>query len=96
MTRLSAATLAALIAGAFVSQLGYAIAQPLLPFLLGRAGEDVNEHTGLLTATYAGALVIFCPLWGRLSDSWPKRRIFFIGMGGLVIALFSLSFCHAN
>lgn len=92
MSRLSRATLATLIAGAFVSQLGYAIAQPLLPFLLGRAGEGVNENTGLLTATYAGALVIFAPLWGRLSDHWPRRLVFIVGLGGLSVALLTTSF----
>ena len=85
-------TLVALVAGAFVSQLGYAIAQPLLPFLLGRTGAGVNENTGLLTATYAGALVIFAPFWGRLSDRWPRRLVFLIGLGGLMVALLVLSF----
>lgn len=92
MSRLAAPALAALVAGAFVSQLGYAIAQPLLPFLLGRAGEGVNENTGLLTATYAGALVIFSPIWGRLSDLGSRRLILLIGLGGLAIALSILSF----
>lgn len=91
MSRLPAAALAALFAGAFVSQLGYAIAQPLLPFLLARAGESVNANTGLLTAAYAGGLVIFSPLWGRLSDIRPRRLVFAIGIGGLVVALASLS-----
>lgn len=92
MSRLSRVTLATLIAGAFVSQLGYAIAQPLLPFLLGRAGEGVNENTGLLTATYAAAIVIFAPLWGRASDHWPRRLVFIAGLGGLSVALLTTSF----
>lgn len=92
MSRLASPALATLVAAAFVSQLGYAIAQPLLPFLLGRAGEGVNENTGLLTATYAGALVIFAPIWGRLSDLWSRRLILLIGVGGLAIAMSVLSF----
>ena len=92
MSRLGAAALSTLVVGAFVSQLGYAIVQPLLPFLLGRAGEGVNENTGLITATYAGALVIFAPLWGRLADRWPRRFVLLIGLGGLAVALFILSF----
>ena len=92
MSRLGAAALSTLVVGAFVSQLGYAIVQPLLPFLLGRAGEDVNQNTGLITATYAGALVIFAPLWGRLADHWSRRLVLLIGLGGLAVALFILSF----
>ena len=92
MSRLPATALATLVAGSFVGQLGYAIAQPLLPFLLGRAGEGVNGNTGLLTATYAGALVVFSPLWGRLSDSRPRRLILVAGIGGLAAALVVLSF----
>lgn len=92
MSRLAAPALVTLVAAAFVSQLGYAIAQPLLPFLLGRAGEGVNENTGLLTATYAGALVIFAPIWGRLSDLWSRRLTLLIGVGGLAIAMSILSY----
>lgn len=92
MSRLPRIALATLVAGAFVSQLGYAIAQPLLPYLLERGDQGVSENTGLLTATYAGAIVIFAPLWGRLSDHWPRRSIYLAGIGGLFVALLILSF----
>ena len=84
--------LAALLFGAFVSQLGYAVAQPLLPMLLDRIGASVSLHTGLLTGTYAAALFLFAPLWGAASDRWPRRTVFLAGLGGFALAALVLSF----
>ena len=89
---LSRSALAALLFGAFVSQLGYAVAQPLLPFLLGRVGAGVTLHTGLLTGTYALALFLFAPMWGLAADRWPRRIIFLAGLGGFAFAALILSF----
>jgi len=92
LSRPSAGALVALLCGSFVSQLPYAVSQPLLPLLLGRTGADVDTNTGLLTAAYAGALFLFAPLWGSLSDRWPRRTVFLAGLSGLTVALLALSF----
>lgn len=86
---------AALLLASFVSQLPYAVAQPLLPFLLARTGASVGSNTGLLTAAYAGALFLFAPLWGSLSDRWPRRTVMLAAIGGLTDSLLALSFTES-
>lgn len=89
---LSRRAFAALLFSAFISQLPYAIAQPLVPFLLGRIGAGITLHTGLLTGTYASALFLFAPIWGAAADRWPRRAVFLAGLGGLALAALILSF----
>lgn len=82
----------ALMSAMFVVAVGYGIVLPVLPFLverLARMGEPetLSWHTGLLTGTYALALFLFAPLWGRVSDRYSRPRILLLGLGGFASAL---------
>jgi len=92
---LSVKALAALFVAAFTVSLAYGIALPVLPYLLERRlgpGADVAWHTGLLTGTYTLALFLFAPLWGRISDHWPRRTVILIGMSGFTVSLLLFAF----
>ena len=83
-------TMIALMLAVFTVSVGYGVVLPLLPGLVERfvgaalTSSQVPRHTGLLTATYALALFLGAPLWGRLSDSYGRRNL-------LLAALFGFS-----
>jgi len=82
----------ALMSAMFVVAVGYGIVLPVLPFLVERLAqtgepETLSWHTGLLTGTYALALFLFAPLWGRVSDRYSRPRILLLGLGGFASAL---------
>jgi predicted MFS family arabinose efflux permease len=82
--------LIALLLAAFVVALAYGIALPLLPLLIIRAfgaDADVGLHTGLITGSYAFALFLFAPFWGRWSDRGGRRRVLAVGLGGFALAM---------
>lgn len=86
---------AALLIAAFAVSLAYGIALPVLPFLLEQRlgpGAEVSWHTGLLTGAYTLALLLFAPLWGRISDRRKRRTIILIGMGGFTVSLMMFAF----
>ena len=81
----------------FAVAVSYGIVLPILPFLIERLAQtseskSLSWHTGLLTGTYAVALFLFAPLWGRISDHYSRSRILLFGLGGfaLTLALFAL------
>lgn len=87
----------ALMLAMFAVAVGYGIVLPILPFLIERLtqtseSESLSWHTGLLTGTYAAALFLFAPLWGRMSDHYSRSRILLFGLGGFAftLALFAL------
>lgn len=87
---LSSRGLIVLLLAAFVVALAYGIALPLLPLLIERAygpGADIGLHTGLITGSYAFALFLFAPIWGRWSDRVGRRRILFLGLSGFAFAM---------
>lgn len=87
---LGARGLVALLLSVFVVSLAYGIALPLLPSAIERAlgnGGDVGLQTGAITGSYAFALFLFAPLWGRWSDNGRRRAVLLIGLCGFVLAL---------
>lgn len=50
-------------------------------------GSNVGLHTGLITGTYAVALFLFAPLWGRWSDKGDRRRVLISGLIGFAVAM---------
>ena len=89
---------AALMTAMFTITVGYGVVLPILPFSLERlaANSDpaaVSRDTGLLSATYVIALLVFAPLWGRLSDRLGRRPLILLGLVGfaLTLALFGLA-----
>ena len=82
--------LIALLLSVFVVSLAYGMALPLLPSAIERAvgaGEDVGLQTGVLAGSYALALALFAPLWGRWSDNGRRRAVLLVGLCGFVLAL---------
>jgi MFS family permease len=89
-TGLGARGLIALLLPVFIVALAYGMALPLLPPAVERSlggGGDVGVHTGVLAGTYAFALFLFAPLWGRWSDDGRRRAVLLIGLCGFVLAL---------
>ena len=89
-----------LLACVFVVMIGLGITMPVLPFYVerlalaeGATRQSVVMHIGLLTGVYALGLLIFAPVWGRLSDRIGRRPLILIGIAGYVVAqvLFGLS-----
>jgi MFS family permease len=79
-----------LLLAAFMVALAYGIALPLIPLLVVRAfgaGADVGLHTGLITGSYAFALFLFAPMWGRWSDRIGRRRVLGLGLAGFALAM---------
>ena len=80
--------------------IGLGITMPVLPFYVerlalaeGATRQSVVMHVGMLTGVYAVGLLIFAPVWGRLSDRIGRRPLILIGIAGYVVAqvLFGLS-----
>lgn len=87
---LGARGLIVLLSAVFMVALAYGIALPLLPVWVERAfaaGADVGLHTGLVTGSYALALFLFGPVWGRWSDRIGRRRILLAGLCGFALSM---------
>lgn len=84
----------------FVVMIGLGITMPVLPFYVerlalaeGATRQSVVMHVGMLTGAYAVGLLIFAPVWGRLSDRIGRKPLILIGIVGYIVAqvLFGLS-----
>lgn len=87
---LGARGLVALLLAVFAVALAYGISLPLLPLLVVRAmgaGSDVGLHTGLITGSYAFAIFLFAPMWGRWSDKVDRCRVLIAGLCGFALAM---------
>ena len=87
---LGARGLIVLLSAVFMVALAYGIALPLLPVWIERAfpaGTDIGLHTGLVTGSYALALFLFAPMWGRCSDRIGRRRILLAGLCGFAFSM---------
>jgi MFS family permease len=77
------------IVGLFSETFLYGIVIPVLPFILqdrmGIAQDELQSHSSMLLAAYAGSSVIFCPITGALGDKLASRKLLFIA--GLVILI---------
>src|SRR6266545_4185135 len=91
-------TMTTLMLAVFAVSVGYGVVLPLLPFLVQRlvgpalTSSQVPRHTGLLTATYALALFLGAPSWGRLSDAYGRRNLLLIALFGFSAATVVFSF----
>lgn len=72
-----------LLLAAFCAALGFGALIPVLPVYLAAAGASLPWHTGALPFVFLLVASVSAPLWGRLSDRIPRRRVL---LGGLVIA----------
>lgn len=82
----------------FTISLGFGILLPQLPALIERFLGDastpvrVSRATGLLTALYMAALVVFAPFWGQLSDRRGRRQVLLIGLAGFGATMIAFAF----
>lgn len=90
----------AVLVGMFAIAIGYGIVLPILPFLVDRLASTadpaaLSRHTGLLSGTYAIALFLFAPLWGRISDQYGRRPVILVGLIGFAGLLGLLAMVHS-
>lgn len=79
-----------------VDMIGFGIIIPFLTYMvdsLAPSGEPIGRWVAGLMAAYAGAMFIFSPFWGSLSDRIGRRPVLMIGLVGNSVAfvLFGLS-----
>ncbi|MFO1151039.1 MAG: MFS transporter [Alsobacter sp.] len=78
----------------FCVALGYGVLLLLLPDLV-KASLGSNDpaatarHLGMMTAIYAGAPVVFGPIWGKLCDRFGPKPILTAGLIGFAISTLS-------
>lgn len=80
-------SLVALLLAMFAIAVGYGFLLPILPSTIARmVGTSdpaiLARHTGALTGTYTLALLLFAPLWGRLSDRYGRWVAIVAGLVG--------------
>ncbi|MFX1456338.1 MAG: MFS transporter [Promethearchaeota archaeon] len=75
----------------FVDSFGYVMVMPLLPQIFyGLGATDLT--IGLSISSNAVALLIFGPVWGKLSDKYGRKRILMISQIGTGFAFLLLVF----
>lgn len=89
---MSRRAMVALLVAVFTASVGYGVVLPILPHLVenlspAASSSDVGWHTGLSTAIYTAAQLLFAPVWGRMSDHQGRRPILLISLAGFAITL---------
>ena len=75
----------------FVDSLGYVMVMPLLPGIVKGLGAPDFVY-GLLLSSNAVMILIFGPLWGKLSDKYGRKPILIISQIGTGFAFLTLVF----
>ncbi|MBX4893248.1 MFS transporter [Rhizobium bangladeshense] len=84
---LSRGTTAVLLFAVFTAAVGYGVVLPVLPHVVeglspSASASSIGWHTGFLAAVYAGAPLLFAPVWGWLSDRYGRRPVLLAGLVG--------------
>lgn len=74
----------------FLVMIGFGIIIPVLPFYAEELGATATE-LGWLMAVYSIMQLIFAPLWGTVSDKIGRKPVMLIGIVGLSLSFFLLS-----
>lgn len=94
MTRKS--SMAILFLVVLVDMIGFGIIIPFLTYMvagLSEPGQPIGRWVAALMAAYAGAMFLFSPFWGALSDRIGRRPVLMVGLVGNSFAflIFGLS-----
>ena len=94
MTRKS--SMAILFLVVLVDMIGFGIIIPFITYMvagLAEPGQPIGRWVAALMAAYAGAMFLFSPFWGALSDRIGRRSVLMIGLVGNSFAflIFGLS-----
>ncbi len=83
-----------LILSILVDVFGFTMVMPLLPSLVKSLGASDFLY-GLIISSNAIALLIFGPLWGKLSDKYGRKPILMISQAGTGVAFLILAFSNS-
>ncbi|MFW9881182.1 MAG: MFS transporter [Candidatus Thorarchaeota archaeon] len=78
----------------FVDSLGYVMVMPLLPGIVKGLGASDFLY-GLLISSNAVMILIFGPIWGKLSDKYGRKRILVISQIGTGFAFLTLAISNS-
>ncbi|MHC4818652.1 MAG: MFS transporter, partial [Planctomycetota bacterium] len=80
----------------FIDLLGFGIVIPLLP-RYARRFDASGVEIGLVLASFSAMQFLFAPFWGRLSDTYGRRRLILLGLFGSVLSylLFAIADTYA-
>ncbi|MFX1281811.1 MAG: MFS transporter [Promethearchaeota archaeon] len=71
---------------------GYSMVMPLLPFIVIDSLGATPLIYGLIISSNAIAILIFGPIWGKLSDKYGRKSILIVSQAGTGVAFLLLAF----
>jgi len=79
-----------------VDMIGFGIIIPFLTYMVANLSQpdaEIGRWVAALMAAYAGAMFLFSPFWGALSDRIGRRPVLMVGLTGnsLAFLVFGLS-----
>lgn len=78
-----------------VDVFGYSMVMPLLPFIVIESLGATAIMYGLIISSNAVAILIFGPIWGKLSDKYGRKPILIVSQAGTGLAFLLLAFSNS-
>ena len=78
-----------------VDVFGFSMVMPLLPFIVIESLGASPFMYGLIISSNAIAILIFGPIWGKLSDKYGRKPILIISQAGTGVAFLLLAFSYS-
>lgn len=72
------------ILGTFLGRLDQTIVGLALPKIINDFGITVS-NAGWISTAYILANAIFVPIWGKLGDTWGRKKVYIIGFGMFIV-----------
>jgi MFS transporter, DHA2 family, multidrug resistance protein len=77
--------LATVIIGTFLGRLDQTVVSLATPKIINDFGITVTA-AGWISTAYIIANAVFVPIWGKLGDTWGRKKVYIIGFLGFIIA----------